>query len=250
MATEIKRTNEEKIEIIIDDHPEFEGNLKTMILSSSDMCEKVSALFASFFYDYAGCKVRVNDGRANPVVANSIPYGNIYVDLYFKDMGKVPEGCNIIKNITPIGGSSDKKEEKDSLLARYMRVNGARTGRAYNVSDDTFKTLNNLMGLTYNNSRWLERTQEMVTNYSVYSKEEIVVCISGLDLNTILSKIYGVKDEDGRYEYSATPSTVIPSSADEFIMHVAQLNTNIVSELRAKLGIYTANSPSFHSYRR
>lgn len=246
----VEKTQTEEISIKVVDHPEFEGDIKTMLLSSTEMCEKISAYFGAFFFDYAGCKIRINDGR-NPAVASFLPQGAIYVDLYFKDMGKVSEDVKIIKNIIPMGKKEDDDgTKKDTLLSRYMRVNGARNGRAYTVTADTFKTLNSITNQSLSNGRWMERTQELITNYSIYGKEEIVVCITGIDLNKILSEIYGVRDEDGHYEYSASPSTVIPSSYDEFIIQVSQLRTELVSSLRAKLGMYNASSPSYHSWKR
>lgn len=85
---------------------------------------------------------------------------------------------------------------------------------------------------------------------SAYGKEEVVVCVSGLDLNKLITEIYGDKTDDGRFEYVATPSTMIPGKSNEFIMQVCQLDTGVVREIQRSLGIYAASAPQFHRYTR
>lgn len=244
---ELKVTNAEvkKATIEVAAHAEFEGDMKTNIVSSIEMAEIVSSLFAPAFSDYYGCNVRINDGRANPVIANSMPLGAIYVDLFFKDQGKAAEGT--WKNIN-LRGSND--EGKSDLGSRFARVNGTiNTGRVYEVTKETYEALEEF---TFNGGRvrWNEHTQEIVTPMTAYGKEEVVVCISGLSLNKIITKIYGEKTEEGRYEYIANPSTIIPNKANEFIMQVSQLDLATVRDLQKTLGIYSGNAPQFHQYHR
>ena len=85
---------------------------------------------------------------------------------------------------------------------------------------------------------------------SVYGKEEVVVCISGLSLNKIITKIYGDITDEGRFEYIANPSTIIPTKTSEFIMQVSQLDLAAVRNLQKALGVYNANAPQFHQYLR
>ena len=242
IKTEIKKT--EKCHIDVAEHLQFEGDMKTNIVSSIDMADIISSFFAPAFSDYYGCNIRINDGRANPIIANSMPIGAIYVDLYFKDQGKAAE--NTWKNIVLRGQNS----ERSDLGARFLRVNGAATsGRAYEVTKETYEALEEYM-FAGARTRWNEHTQEIVTPMSAYGKEEVVVCISGLSLNRLITKIYGDKTEEGNYEYIANPSTVIPSKAQEFIMQVSQLDLKAVRNLQKALGVYNANAPQFHQYIR
>lgn len=248
MAKEVLHveTNEEKrAKIEVKTHPVFEGDMKTNIISSIDMAEIVSSLFAPAFSDYYGCKIQINDGRGLPGVVNSMPYGALYVDLYFKDHGPVSEGSAAYKNIVARGSKTDGSKD---LGARFMAVNGAGNGRIYTVTKETYEILSDFMR-SGNKTRWNEHTQEIATNMSLYGKEEVVVCVSGLDLNKIITEIYGAKTKEGRYEYIATPSTTIPSTNKEFIMQVCQLDLAAVRELENTLGIYSQNSSQFHIYK-
>lgn len=245
--------NEEKkepkiTEITVNDHEKFEGDMKMNITSSVDLADVVSKLFGTVFSDYYGCKINVNDGHGIPAVAQSMPYGTLYVDLFFKVQD---EDANKVRSLYPIGyNGKDKDVDKNDLSARFARVNGARTtGRAYTVSKETYEMLSKYMrnGMR---TRWNEVTQEIETNMSLYGKGEIVVCISGLDLNKIITDIYGSETEEGNFEYIATPSTVIPGKNQEFIIQICQLDVKVVRNLQRTLGIYSANSPQFHKYDR
>lgn len=240
---ESKATERKKAEIEIMDHPKFEGDMKTNITSSVEMANIISSLFSPAFSDYVGCSININDGHGMPSVVNSMPYGTLYVDLYFKDKGTAETG---IKNIKPIGTRDD--DDRMDLGARFMKVNGAiSNGRTYTVTNETYECLEPFMRAN-GRVRWNEHTQEIESGTSIYGKSEVLVCISGLDLNRLITTIYGAKTEDGRFEYIATPSTVIPNQSKEFIMQVCQLDLKAVRNLQKSLGIYGANSPQFHAY--
>lgn len=238
---------QETWKIVLTEPKKFEGDMKTNIISSIEMADIISSLFSSVFNDYYGCNVRVNDGHASPVVTNSLPYGAIYVDLYFKDQ---PAQENLLKNIEPYAKDAEgKPKDPNSLGARFTRMNGSiSTGRVYSVSKETYEALAEFMPT--GPFRWNEHTQEISTPMGVYSKEEVVVCISGLDLNKIITKIYGDRTDETTYEYIATPSTIIPSRTSEFIMQVTQLDIAIVRELQQVLGVRNYGAPEFHRYVR
>lgn len=250
MSNNIKSKGTEKKDFRIEvlEHLAFEGDMKANITSTVDMAETISSLFAGLFSDYYGCKIRVNDGSATPCVATSMAPGALYVDLYFKDRGAAVDGS--IKNILPKGAKLDGEDEKVDLGSRFFKVSGENNGRHYNVTPKTYEALEEFM-VTGKKTRWAEHTQEIPNNMAVYgNKEEAVVCITGLDLNKIISKIYGEKTEDGIYEYIALPSTVIPGKLQEFIMFIVQLDLASVRKLQNSLGIYSGNNLQFHQYNR
>lgn len=240
----VQAKEQKKVTIEVADHPKFEGDMKTNIVSSIDLASIVSSLFAPAFSDYYGCKICINDGHANPSIAQSMPYGTLYVDLYFKDQGEAVGDS--IKNIKLRGAKDDS--DRSDLGARFMRVNGAGNGRVYQVTKQTYEALEEFMR-SGNRTHWNMHTQEMPASMSTYGKDEAVVCISGLDLNKIITKIYGKKTEEGIYEYIATPSTMIPNRNQEFILQICQLDLAAVRNLQNSLGIYTANNPQFHVYK-
>ena len=232
-----------KATIEVREHPQFTGDMKTNIVTSIEMAETVSSLFAPAFPDYYGCRVCINDGRS-PIIMSTMPFGALYVDLMFKDNGQAPEGMN--KNIVPRGSKMDGSQD---LGARFARVNGANNGRAFEITKTTYEMLEEFMR-NGARTRWNEHTQEIVSSMGVYGKEEVIVCITGLDLNRIITKIYGAKTEEGRYEYAASPSTMIPNKSQEFIMQIVQLDLATIRNLQNSLGIYTPNSLQFHQYNR
>lgn len=240
MAENIKVENKEtkKATISVAEHPVFEGDMKTNIISTIDMADVVSSLFAPAFSDYYGCKIRINNGE-NPFV----PSGVLYVDLYFKDRGTAADGA--WKNIVPRGSVKTGNRIADGL----QRITGQGTGRVYEVTKETYEALE-AFSFAGNRTNWMNLTQEISTNMSVYGmKEEVVVCISGIDLNRVISEIYGNKTEEGLYDYVATPATPIPGKVQEFILQVCQLNKKAVRDLQRDLGVYNPNSPQFHQYR-
>ena len=247
--SEIKatKTEETKAKINVNEHAPFGGNMKCNLMSSMEMAEIVSSLFGGVFRDYAGCKIRINDGRGLPAVVNTIAPGALYVDLYFKDQSADTSSDKIAT--LSIAGKKKEGEDKASLSERYTRVMGTIPGRMYVVSKETYECLEEFM---FNGPRtqWNNHTQEITTQMNPYSKDEVLVTISGLDLNKIIAKIYGTKTEEGRYEYMAAPSTVIPNKTEEFIMTVTQLDLETVTDLQNTLGIYTSNAPTFHQYHR
>ena len=249
----------QKTTIVVAEHTPFEGDMKTNLVSSIEMAEIVSSLFSPAFADYYGCNIRINNGNTtgvNPIVVNSLPLGAIYVDVYFKDRGR--NSSKAIKNLELRGqvktDNTDGEDDKNSthMAARFFAVNsvnnGANNGRVYDVTADTYEALEEFMFVR--NVRWNDHTQEISANMGVIgSKEEAVVCISGLSLDKILTKIYGNKTEEGEFEYVATPSTMIPGRNNEFIMQVCQLNLAVVRKLHRDLGVNNPANPQFHVYR-
>lgn len=243
MNMKVDNNEKKRASIEVTEHPVFEGDMKTNIISSIDMSDIISSLFGPAFTDYYGCNVRINDGR-DPIMSHKLPYGALYVDLYFKDQGE--SNGKAWKNIIARGSENDNRQD---LGSRFQLVNGRGNGRVYTVTKQTYEALEEFMSMG-NHTRWAEHTREIVTSMSMYGKEEVVVCISGLDLNKIITKIYGAKTEEGRYEYIATVSTMIPSQNQEFILQVCQLDLSAVRDLQRALGIYTSNAPQFHQYHR
>lgn len=241
------KKNNEKACIDIENNLKFEGDMKTNIISTMDMADIISSLFSPVFSDYCGCRICVNDGKAVPAIRDSMPIGTLYVDLFFKDQGEASKG--MWKNIN-LTGTNDNGHARTDLGYRFQMVNGRqKDGRMYDVTKATFEVLEEFM-LTGSKTKWNSHVFEATTSMSVYGKEEVVVCISGVNLNKIVTKIYGEKTEDGRYEYITSPSTVIPSKPQEFILQVCQLDLAAVRNLQNSLGIYSADAPQYHKFQR
>lgn len=249
MSEEIKNnpteTKKEKTTIKIKERPVFKGGMKTDITTSIEIADFCNAMFAAAMHDFMGCKISINTGT-DVVVANSgLPAGALYVDLYFRDNGK---STGAIKNLINIYEKPEVKNEK--LGDRLMRVAGnMNSASVYKVTPETYEMIEDFMP---NGSRtnWALHTTETTRNVDpiLRSREEIIVKITGLDLNKIISYIYGSKTDEGVFDYIATPSTMIPATNGEFILQVAQLNMATVRELQEALG--GRKGSDFHIYTR
>lgn len=239
-------TKKEKTTIEVAEHTAFEGDMKTNLVSSIEMAEVVSSLFGAAFADYYGCKICINNS-SNPAVVEAIPLGSIYVELYFKDRGNNNRG---IKNLR-LRGQVDT-QSSNNMAARVravsQNINPMTSSHVYEVTNETYEALEEFMNVS--NIRWSAYTQEISANMGIIgTKEEAVVCITGLSLDKILTKIYGSETEEGRFEYTAIPATMIPARSNEFIMQVSQLNLEVVRKLQRELGFNVPSSSQFHVYR-
>lgn len=249
--SEAKNTEKtpKKTTIKIVENTPFTGDLKTNLVSSIEMADVVSSLFGTAFADYYGCKICINNG-ANEFLFKTIPAGSIYVELYFKDRGNAG---NKIKNLAVRGQSNPNGKSENATADRVRNfmpfMNPQTNNHVYSVTRETYEALEEFMALR-GNINWAAFTQEISTNMGIIgSKEEAVVCITGLSLDKILSKIYGADTDDGNFEYATSPATMIPTKTNEFIMQVIQLNKSVVRKLERELGLNVPANSQFHVYR-
>lgn len=248
----VETTKHEKTVIEVAEHTAFEGDMKTNLISTIDMADIVSSMFLPVFADYYGCDIRVNDGQ-DPALFNNSPVPNysIYVTLYFKDRGSNKDA---IKNLKRRGAPEPKEavdvdgNKTNNLAKRFSNVNSlhnaANNGRVYDVTPETYEALEEFMYTNPNrNIHWKDYTREISNNMNILgNKEEALVCITGLSLDKILTKIYGKKTDEGEFEYATSPSTAIPYQPKQFIVQVCQLNKETVRKLQRDLGVGSPNA--------
>ena len=246
----VKVESKDKLRISLPKNLEFEGDLKTQLITTIDMAAILGEMFSAVMPDYYGCRIRINNGLIDngyPNIYNSLEPGALYVDLYLKDTKGTAEFKNLKRNgEAPVAENGEKKA---SLSSRFVSVVGAQSNRAFTVTPETYEILEEFMPRGAN-TRWVEHTAEIYTQINApYGQNEVVVVISGLSLNALITKLYGKKTEEGQFEYMATASTVIPYRSTEFIMQIAQLNADTVRKLQRTLGVYTPNT-AIHTYNR
>lgn len=239
----------DKLRIKLPQNLEFVGDLKTQLISTVDMAELIGEMFSAVMPDYYGCRIRINDGRIDngyPNITGTMEPGSLYVDLYLKDS----KGNSDHKNLKRNGVSTtEASAEKPSLSARYAEVVGAQSNHAFTVTPETYEILEEFMPMR-SRTHWANHTAEIFTQINApYGQNEVVVVISGLSLNDLITKMYGKKTEDGQFEYMATAATAIPYRSTEFIMQVVQLNSDAVRKLQRTLGVFTPNT-AIHTYNR
>lgn len=155
-----------------------------------------------------------------------------------KDVTKLKDYTSVINEAS--------NSTSNSISHRYMNLMSNRnSGTVYKVLPHAYEMLEEFMPL-HDKTVWTNHTIETTTNMSMFTnREEIIVCITGLDLDAVVSKIYGAGDDNGKYEYACLPSTVIANRIDEFIIVLQQLDVNIVNELINEIGAYR-NPSSFY----
>lgn len=169
--------------------------------------------------------------------ASMIAKANKRLEALKKSDGNTSEDSDIAK----------KAKNVNSLSERYMNMmNNKNQGATFKILPHTYEMLEEFMPIGAD-TRWGVHTFETTSGMSMYNtREEIVVYVTGLDVDKILAKIYGSRDENGIYEYRCLPSTVIANRIDEFVVTVQQLDTNVVRTLSESIGVYRSNPSIFH----
>lgn len=285
MKSELMNVNpvadgEDNYTIEVIDHKEFPGDFQTASMTTVKLADIISSFFKPIFSDYAGCRVGVYFGNTgnnmleNPDVINKglpvnaaaskmgLPIGAVYVDLFFRDNAPSNQG---IKSINLIGGSKPKekndnnKKDKNNpakdLGVRFMAQNKlsslAHNGISYEVNKKTYQMLEEFR-FNYNGIRpvrWSDLKSEIIRGmHPTSSKNEALVCISCLDVNAIVSAIFGTEGEDGKkYAYTVRPASPIIGLSNEFLVHIVQMDIDVVERTSAELGMYNVNNIGFHS---
>ena len=271
---------EDNYSIEVVEHKPFPGDFQTASMTTVKLADIISSFFKPVFSDYAGCRVRVYSGNpGNDVMLNGVyikptmvnpaavkmnlPIGAVYVDLFFRDNAPSDVG---VKSISLIGGSKpkakpevkksgNKKNPAENLAARFMSQNKmsslAYNGINYEVNEKTYQMLEQFR-FNYNGIRpvrWADLKSEIITGMHPNSpKNEALVCISCLDVNAIVSAIFGTEGEGkkNKYAYTVTPAASIGLN-DEYLVHIVQMDTDVVERTSAELGLHNVNNIGFHS---
>ena len=235
---------------------EFDGSLKTKIISTMELCETISSLLGPSIYEYVGCKIELNVGKALPEVANSFMYGAPYVDIYLRYRGEDnTEKIKALNSRVPVGNKDDKNI---SIAERFARVNRTFASTSmFTLTDDIKEALAEYMPKG-KRTNWNGITEEIVNPMNYFGKDETLVRISGIDLTKLVSEIYSTKDEEDdakeeadkkeKYEYIIEPRTPIPSQTNEFIIQIIQYDIATTNRIQSMLGNFRVAPVNFHRY--
>ena len=239
-----------KIELKVVSPLEFEGDIKSNIMTSDRLCDIIGSFFGSFFQDYYGCIIKQHTNvelnpETNALNNAGIPFGGFYVNLFFKDQGKATDG-----RIKTLYQKNAEKTESSTLAARYMQYNNthAAASTIYKVSSDTETLLSLFMNNPIRNWAMYESEELVPMTAMLNSKPEVVERISCLSLDKIITMIYGSRTADSTYEYRTTLASPI-NAGSKFILTINQLDTAFVRELQNELG-YNRPTDTFRVYNR
>lgn len=235
VATTQNNAKDEKkttAKIKVDETLEFDANIKCCFINTIELASIINGLFCPAMRDYVGCKISLADGSLPPFMQSDIPMGKLYVSLFFKDRSNSGDNCpitNVIKR-----SESKGKSKFDSL----KKMTGASAGRMYDITPETYEALDEFRFFPNRKTNWNYLTSEVVSNFgfSGVFNQEIVACITGLDLEKIINKIYGTRTDEGIFQYQATPVQIVANVNGEYVVQITQLDMRTLEDLRKSLG--------------
>lgn len=218
---------------------DFKSNVESMHKNTIELTEIVSSLFKNAFRDYVGCKIRVNTGNINELpnfVQNEIPLGRLYVSLYFKDRSNDPDRADCpIKNLKL---RYTANSEGRSIFNTLNAISGKNAGRMFEVEEDTYEALDPFRFFPNRKTNWnlLTIEKSSVYGFNVANSQENLVEITGLDLEKILSEVYGTRSEEGVFQYQAVPVQIVANVNGEYVVQISKLNVNTLNDMRKQMG--------------
>ena len=218
---------------------EFKSNVESMHKNTIELASIVSGLFNDAFRDYAGCRISVNTGNINELpnfIQNEIPLGRLYVSLYFKDRSNEPDraDCPIPNLKLRYSANSEGRSVFNVLNA----ISGKNAGRMFEITEDTYEALDPFRFFPQRKTNWNLLTVEKSSTYgfNFANNQENLVEITGLDLEKILSEIFGTRTEEGIFQYQAVPVQIVANVNGEYVVQISKLNVNTLNDMRKQMG--------------
>ena len=216
-------------------------------MNTIELAKIVDSLFAPAMRDYIGCKIKLNTGVGDipQHIAADIPVGKLYVTLYFKDCSNSAEEFPI--NNVIVRSMTKGKSKFDSL----MKMSGYASGRQYDITPETYEALDDYRFFTNRKANWANLTSETYSNYGFAGSynQEIVACITGIDLEKVINAVYGTRTDEGIFQYQAAPVQIVANVNGEYVVQITQLDMRKLEDLRKSLGGPIART-EFHQYVR
>lgn len=205
---------------------EFDGILRSKIMTTIDLSKVVNSLIKPVFSDWEGSTIELGQ------------YGNLILTIFFKDKGQPLNGQ--VKAIQPVVGQLGRTA---SPIQRIQNMNLRNKAKTYDLTPQAKELLSEFIptkrGKEVNwNNHLFERTENNYGSYSIH------VALVGCDLTRILRKIYGGKDDRDRIEYSI--DLIRPMGMEfgynsgNYLVRVSQLNTSEVQKLVSTIGLIPA----------
>lgn len=240
-----------KATIRLAQHPEFPSTIDCAAMTTSSISRHVNSLFRRVFADYEGCKVIV-DQQQDP---NGISVLNqihpIQVELYFP-LGNVTDGDNSkVYAFRPI---TDKINNQKSNLSNNMGYTSRclghniamTTNKSSEITQDAIDIFHPLLWREVQMRTSVNPSPAEFANLGIYvegstsnnsgiytsqvNSRIIYNIVKFVDINSILSILFGEKDEDtgSRLIYQVTP--IKPFDAN--------MNTNMITQRDRKWVFY------------
>lgn len=224
---EKERSLQQPVTLRVEEPEEFDGLIKSKIITSIELAKKINSLFRPTFSDFEGCTLMPDQS------------GMFQVSLYFKDKGN--PGPAQIKNISSIMVNTNGKSD---VMARITNMNRINSSKKYDLTEQTKQALtefmfNGVINYNKNSVNWGQCVTEASEN--AYNGYSIFVRVANLDIMKIIKKIYGNKINGSNVEYQM--SIIRPTNGQintpnaNFLINISQLNTKQVEKLCYEIGM-------------
>ena len=234
-----EKTEPVRIKLLTQEHIQFDPNIESCFMNTIEVCTLIDDIFSQSFRDYAGCKIATNNGSV-PMIQSEVPYGALYVSLYFKPNAGDGPIANIEKRISGRG---------NSRFESLKKMSGMNSGRTYEFTTGTYEALEEFRFFKKTRPNWNAMSFETAASfgYATSYNQEIVAYITGLSLEEILNFAYGTEENGKRFQYQAVPVQLVAGKPDEYVLQITKLDISKLNGLRRTLGGPIQNT-EFHQY--
>ena len=211
--------NEKKFRIKIEENPTFNPIGDVAVTTTNDLSKVINDVFVNVFADYAGSAIHamaVNNYGLVPVLRL---YFNLYNADAYRDTDK-----NFAFNPIDVANSNSAK---DDIYSRVQRITsmGAPINKKVIITDIAKEALNDYMLSEY--MRNGQFTQWNACYDAIPSSAGTLISLYRLDINKLMSLIYGNKNEKGeKITYSVEAKAKIRSNIPTNNLENWSLNIN------------------------
>lgn len=227
----------------------FEKLAATSLETTQRLAKRINKLFSTAFVDYYGAAIYCTSGNGNVA-----PYQQFMVEIHFKPMpaGTVNPSDSRIRAFKPI----EEGTAKSDVVANLKNIYGSfRSSAKFELTADAAEILSEFMmpgtnidpfkpsSYNYCKAEYVDTPQ--------FGQSPVMVKIMNLDLNKLIRKIYGSKNEEGkRVDYGVIPyGPVAPSMNNTMVQNnanwrvvIMQIEAEKTFDLASEFGIIPASN--------
>ena len=223
-----------KISLEVSEPLQFDGMLKTKLITTNDLCVEINKFFNQCLADYEGC---ILEPDAN---------GNFNLKIYLSY--KPNSNSNLLKCLEKIGAGEIK-----SPVDRLMNFNISQRNKMYNLTKEAKEALEDFVITGPNKKVDWSRAAAEFTDTSVYGASNKIYTVVYLDVYKVIKKMYGTKIPGGGYvDYKIMAVRPIVNDGymsavanKNYLLSIMQLDNKLVNEISIKVGMIPQDTTGF-----
>lgn len=210
----------------------FDSFGRSTRINSKDLAVMIRSQYQLSFYDCIGCIIECTNGTFNTT-------------LFFQDKEGKP-GDGQIKNLVNVA-NSQTAYRSNNLYYGMRNLNKRMAGKTYELTDETKILLSDVMyGGRHGKRKWNELVTERVLrsnqNYYANNASQIIVAVTGFNLNYLCRKLFGnrmvtetvregdkIVNKTAEAKYECLLSNVLQDGS--FMIHIDQFDPDKVDKL-------------------